>query len=168
MNILDLPKEILEHILSYNMFPYCICVCRELNHIETDLMNERLSILIEEDDILLVLSHVSKYGYEAELFSLYYHTNEIYDTSSFLVQLLINKKDDYIFIYKIIHAYLSYGHMCNIYECILVLACLDEIELLRSLITCRNEYIDEHLVKDMIDRGCSADILELVNQVLTI
>lgn len=43
MILLDLPYEVLYHILGYNLLPRCLLVCKELYSIEMDLIPSRIS-----------------------------------------------------------------------------------------------------------------------------
>jgi hypothetical protein len=82
MSLLDLPQEILIEILSYNNFPYCMSVCKELTEIEQSL-----------DEIRHTGMNYCDSGTTNVLFNLYYHY-ETLDTSGIIYSLLEDGVED--------------------------------------------------------------------------
>jgi hypothetical protein len=160
MNILDLPKEILEHILSYNMFPYCISVCRELSDIETDLMNERLSMICNNNYISW--EGIWRSNTESVLLAIYYY----YDMIDYVQQLIYELLHDHkynILVRSIVSIHLSHIDY-DIYDYLEMLCDLDEKDMLLYVLEKYNVSNNDKqcMIGGCIDRGCSVEFLRFL------
>lgn len=74
MSIVDLPYEIVHHILSYNIFPWCLSTCPYLYDVEIDLMEKRRK---SSEEYPYLDDAINRHGYEMFLYLLYYSEREI-------------------------------------------------------------------------------------------
>jgi hypothetical protein len=113
MSIIELPREILNYILSYNMYPYCNRVCKTLGGIEDGLFMYRYRHIDSTTKIDsrgkprahdTIISSIKRGDWESFFFLSSYIWNVNYDDVHVVVELLQNKNRNDI-VYKMFKNY---------------------------------------------------------------